>query len=104
MTNAADEVALKEQATQEAIARRQADEDLVWLMNDQRGRRFLWRQMAKANVFSPVFNPDAMVMAWNEGRRNEGLQLLTEINRLCPELYPVMAAENAIQPDEDNQQ
>jgi hypothetical protein len=42
-----------------------------------------------------------MVMAWNEGRRNEGLQLLTEINRLCPELYPVMATENAIQPEEE---
>jgi len=104
MNNAADEVALKKLATREAIACRQDDEALVWLMNDPRGRRFLWRQMSKANVFSPVFNPDAMVMAWNEGRRNEGLQLLTEINRLCPELYPVMAAENAIQPEEDNHQ
>ena len=104
MNNAADEVALKEKATREGIARRQADEDLVWLMNDQRGRRFLWRQMSQSHVFIPVFNPDAMVMAWNEGRRNEGLQLLTQINRLCPELYPVMAAENAIQPEEDNNQ
>lgn len=65
-----------------------------WLMTDKRGRRLVWGQLVRAGVFGLSFSSDALVMAFNEGRRNEGLALLAKIHSLCPELYTVMISEN----------
>jgi hypothetical protein len=75
------------------LARKEEDSDLKWLMKDRRGRRIVWRQLSKAGVFQSSFNTSAMTMAFAEGRRNEGLNLLSEIHRLCPTLYTVMVEE-----------
>ncbi|MBT2339526.1 MULTISPECIES: Bbp19 family protein [Pseudomonas] len=75
--------------------------DFRWLMNDERGRRFMWRLMGHCKVFEPSFNPHGGIMNFNEGQRNVGLFLLGEVNQLCPALFPVMAAENAPKPVED---
>ena len=81
--------------------RQQEAADFRWLMNDHRGRRLMWRLMAQCKVFEPSFNPHGGVMNFNEGQRNVGLFLLGEVNQLCPALFPVMAAENAPKPVED---
>lgn len=100
MTNASDERALQRQERADKLAQRQEVDDFLWLMNEPQGRRFVWRLMARANVFGAVFNTHGGVMNFNEGRRDSGLFLLGEIDRLCPELFAVMAAENARQRDE----
>lgn len=100
MTNASDESALQRQERENQLAQRQADADFKWLMSEPQGRRLVWRLMARCRVFEPVFNTHGGVMNFNEGRRDTGLYLLGEIDRLCPELFAVMAAENARQPDE----
>lgn len=69
-------------------------EAFSWLMADKRGRRLVWGQLVRAGVFGLSFSHDALVMAFNEGRRNEGLALLAKIHSLCPELYTVMISEN----------
>jgi hypothetical protein len=78
-----------------ALIREQEAADFIWLMNDQRGRRIVWRQLAASRVFHSSFDPTAMNMAFNEGRRAEGLRLLAQVHALCPDLYPTMMKENA---------
>lgn len=100
MTNASDESALIDKARREADAREQERADFKWLMGSAQGRRFVWRVMARCRVFEPVFNTHGGVMNFNEGRRDTGLFLLGEIDRLCPQQFAVMAAENARQPED----
>lgn len=76
------------------LNRLQLDEDFKWLMNDARGRRIVWRQLSAAGVFNSSFNPEAMQMAFNEGRRNSGLELLAQVHSLCPDLYTTMMKES----------
>jgi len=75
------------------LARETEDEDLRWLMKCRQGRRVVWRQLDRAGVFRSVFNTNAMQMAFTEGNRNGGLQLLAQINAVCPEFYQTMVSE-----------
>lgn len=101
MKNASDAAALERKALQDRHASKVLDDDFRWMLSDIRGRRIVWNLMARCNVFSPVFNTHGGLMNFNEGRRDTGLFLLAEINRLCPAQFAVMAAEN--QPDEEDQ-
>ncbi len=76
-----------------ALAKQQSDADFKWLMADPRGRRIIWRQLSAAGVFQSSFDPAAMTMAFNEGRRSEGLRLLAQVMELCPDLYATMMKE-----------
>ncbi len=67
--------------------------DVKWLMSSRRGRRILWRLLELSGPFRLSFDSNAMKMAFNEGNRNLGNQLLNEVMTLCPELYPVMVKE-----------
>lgn len=69
------------------------ESDFKWLMGDERGRRIVWRFLDRAGVFRLSFNENPMIMAFNEGIRNEGLRTFTQIHTLCPELYLVMVKE-----------
>lgn len=100
MTNAADERALKDKKREEERITRQEADDFLWVMSQPEGRRFVWMLMRRVNVFGAVFNTHGGVMNFNEGRRDSGLFLLGRIDRLCPELFAVMAAENAPKRDE----
>ncbi len=75
------------------LAQQQQDEDFRWLMSDQRGRRIVWRLLSDAGVFHTSFNPEALTMAFKEGQRTAGLQLLAQVHRLCPDLYTTMMKE-----------
>lgn len=77
------------------VARKQEADDFMWLMGDPRGRRIVWRQLAAAGVFQSSFDPTAMTMAFNEGRRSEGLRLLAQIHAQCPDHYVTMMKEQS---------
>lgn len=86
-----------DQAAAEAarkLAQQQEAADFLWLMEDQRGRRIVWKQLSSAGVFKTTFNPDAMTMAFSEGRRTAGLELLSIVHSLCPQLYHTMMKES----------
>jgi hypothetical protein len=83
------------EAKRQALAKKQEAADFQWLMNDPRGRRFVWRQLAAAGVFLSSFDPAAMTMAFNEGRRSEGLRLLALVMEQCPDLYATMMKEQS---------
>lgn len=75
------------------LVQQQQDEDFRWLMSDQRGRRIVWRLLSEAGVFQTSFNPESMTMAFKEGQRTAGLQLLAQVHKLCPDLYTTMMKE-----------
>ena len=78
--------------------------DFKWLMGDSRGRRFMWRTMGSCRIFQGSIGPTDAITNFNEGQRNVGLLLLSQVNDLTPELYAVMAAENVEQPADDQPQ
>jgi hypothetical protein len=75
------------------LAQQTEMDDVKWLMSNKRGRRIVWRQLEQAGVFQLSFNATAMVMAFNEGRRSEGLRVLAQIHKSCPEQYVTMMQE-----------
>lgn len=86
----------QEQAASELRAKRKQAEqvaDLKWLMGHRAGRRIAWRLMADAGVFRSTFNASGSVMAFNEGKRAAGLQLLGEIMEHTPDAFTVMQRE-----------
>lgn len=83
----------KEQEAAAALDREKAIADFKWLMADPRGRRIVWRQLADSGMFISSFDPTAMRMAFNEGKRNEGIKLLAKVHEHCPDLYSTMMKE-----------
>lgn len=77
------------------LASKQEAADFTWLMNDPRGRRIVWAQLALAGVFRSTFDPNPIQSAFNEGNRNHGLRLMTQLLSLTPEQYHTMTKENA---------
>ena len=63
------------------------------LMSNMAGRQFLYTKLAAAHIFVTTFSPNALIMAFNEGERNRGLDLLNDIMAYCPEQYVVMMRE-----------
>lgn len=83
-----------DKAAKGKLAQETEEGDIKWLMSSKRGRRIVWRLLSQAGVFQPVFHPTAMVMAFQEGKRNYGLQTLTAVNTHCSDLYTTMMKEN----------
>lgn len=68
-------------------------EDIRWLMDDARGRRFVSRVLEATGVFRSTFDANHAVMAFSEGRRNEGNRLMTLVMAHSPQLFFVMLKE-----------
>ncbi|MGA9070077.1 MAG: hypothetical protein WB424_07475 [Terracidiphilus sp.] len=83
----------READTRKQSARDVQIADLKWLMSSPRGRRFMWRLLDLSGPFRISFDTNAMKMAFNEGNRNLGNQMFSEVMTFCPELYPVMVKE-----------
>lgn len=82
-----------ESETRSKLVQQTEIDDVKWMMSNKRGRRIVWRQLERAGVFLLSFNTTAMTMAFNEGRRSEGLRLLAQIHATCPEHYVTMMQE-----------
>lgn len=89
------EAARREEQQRSRVLQMQEHEDLKWLMGSKRGRRFMYRLLDRAGVWNLSFNTNAMTMAFNEGRRNEGLALTNKLMIACPEQWALMVKENA---------
>lgn len=76
----ADEVVAREQ-------RRRELDDIKWLMAHPQGRRFVCRLLEEAGVNRTSFNHSGSLMAFNEGRRNLGLFVQSEVLQAAPEGY-----------------
>jgi len=68
------------------------DADLLWLMNQREGRRFVWRLLQVCHLYETSFTGTSATF-FREGERNVGLQVLADVTRLCPDLYARMVGE-----------
>lgn len=69
-----------------------AKNDLVWLMGEARGRRFIWRLLDKAGIYRTSFTGNSTTF-FNEGQRNLGLWVQAMLIEHCPEKYFAMLNE-----------
>jgi hypothetical protein len=83
----------KDAATKARQLNKEIADDIKWLMKERRGRRVALRILEAAGVFQLSFNTNSMQMAFNEGRRSEGLRLLSQLHEHCPDQYQLMIQE-----------
>jgi len=78
----------------EKLRRQESSEaEAFKLLMEQRGfRAFVWRLLGEAQVFQPIMTGNSYTFM-NEGKRQMGLWVLEQINRLCPDLYVTMTKE-----------
>lgn len=77
----------------EAKAAAQLKRDTRAVMGTPEGRNFVWHLLGQAGIYRSSFNPEALAMAYSEGRRNAGLQLMDILMTHCPEQYVKMTTE-----------
>lgn len=75
------------------LRKEREDDDLKQVMSTECGRRFIWKTLSASGVFGVSFTSDPYITAFNEGRRNKGLELFNDVMSVCPDLYLVMAEE-----------
>jgi len=67
--------------------------DLLAVMSTAQGRRFIWRLLSESGVYRTSFSCDIALMSFNEGKRNIGLELLSELVSNCHSSYLKMVEE-----------
>lgn len=72
---------------------RQRREIVTGIMSLPAGRAWMLERLEQAHIFSSSFNGNALHMAFAEGERNVGLQLLNDIMFACPDYYITMMRE-----------
>lgn len=82
-----------EKATKAQLAAQTEVDDLLWLMSDKRGRRFMWRLLSESGIYRTSFSTEALHMAFNEGQRNRGLALVGSVMQHCPDRFTEMQKE-----------
>jgi len=92
MSNAADSGQVRKAEKREKILRRRESDDVKYVLGSQQGRRLLWKYLCEAGVYKTTFTGNSTTY-FNEGRRSLGLQILTDIDEECPELYLLMKQE-----------
>jgi hypothetical protein len=75
-------------------AQRAEVRDIAAVMDIPEGRRVTHRLLTQAGVFRTSFAVDPCQTAFNEGQRNLGLWLLSQIMLHTPEQYALMLKEN----------
>lgn len=81
-------------AQAQVLDKRNEVDELLWLMSDPRGRRFVWRLLQGFGVYQLSYvQGDPAHSAFNEGRRNEGLKLMSLLLQHCPARFTEMQKE-----------
>ena len=79
----------------EGKAKRKREQDAVDLfavMSTHEGRRFVWRILESAGLYRLSYTGNSETF-FNEGQRNVGLKLLSELQKVTPEEYLRMTQE-----------
>jgi hypothetical protein len=83
-----------ERDEQEAKRRRARElKDIKAVMGTIEGRRVVWSILDSAGIFKTSFTGETNSTIFNEGQRNGGLRLFSDIMESCPDLYLNMADE-----------
>jgi hypothetical protein len=63
------------------------------LLSSREGRDWMYALLEQCHTFTSSFSSDPLQMAFSEGERNVGLQLMAVIMRACPHRYNEMMQE-----------
>lgn len=66
--------------------------DLIWLMSEKEGRRFMWRLLSFTGAFRNPYTGDNTTF-FKCGMMNVGQKYLGDIHQYCPDLYNIMVKE-----------
>lgn len=91
--NAGDAGQVKKAGDKEAARRQIEKSDLMWILADPRGRRFIWRLISRCGVFKSSFTGNSTTF-FNEGTRDVGLWATAEVVEVRPEAYLEMMVES----------
>jgi len=95
MTNAASERSIRKRNKQILADRETNTTVITTLMHTVDGRRWIWLTLERLAVFRADEGLDPLRMAFDKGIRNEGLRLLADVTRICPNEYIRMTQENS---------
>ena len=79
----------------EGKAKRKRDQscaDLLSVMATHEGRRFVWRILEGTGIYKLSYTGNSETF-FNEGQRNVGLKLLSELQKITPSEYLKMTEE-----------
>lgn len=79
MRSTTDEESIQRLTEREKNAQDAFQAALEQVLSTVAGRHVLWHYLSKAGVYRPSFSSDPLVMAFREGSRNFGLDMLTDI-------------------------
>lgn len=87
--------AQREQKAEDAKRDQQAEiDELLWLMSDKRGRRWMWRRLSECGIYRISYTGgDFAATAFAEGRRTVGLNLIVQLMQHCPDRFNEMQKE-----------
>lgn len=92
VNNAADENQVKSAKKDEKWKERQIEDDLKHLLKSPHFRRYVWRYLGVAGVFENSFTGNNTTF-FNEGKRNIGNKIMSEICEIAPDAFVLMMQE-----------
>lgn len=90
--NASDPQQIAEVESKARRKRDQDNEDLLAVMSTHEGRRFVWKILESAGLYKLSYTGNSETF-FNEGQRNVGLKLLSELQKVTPDEYLRMTQE-----------
>nr|DAK96346.1 MAG TPA: hypothetical protein [Caudoviricetes sp.] len=70
---------LEAKKRKDSLLEEQKKADFEWLMSEKRGRRIVRHLLEDAGIWRSTFHESQSISAFNEGRRNMGLKLLSNV-------------------------
>lgn len=84
---------LKETEDQARRRRKRELNDISKVLDIVEGRRLIWRLLSETGVYRSSFTQDSLQTAFNEGRRDIGLVILTDMNLAKPGAFAQLQRE-----------
>lgn len=100
MKDVSDPKQVKDASKKSIHRQRGIDNALKAMMEHRATRTWLFDLLEFCNVYRSSFSTSGLIMAQNEGQRNVGLKVLSDIMRVSPQQYVSMLQEQK-EPDED---
>ncbi len=91
--NAGDERQVNLRRRQAGRKEKQKGDFLARVLSEKEGRAWLWSLLEFTGPMRSSFAGDPYQTAFNEGQRNVGLKIMSDIMKAAPEQYAVMAEE-----------
>jgi len=93
VANAADEDQVQNADVVVKDREKQADNDLLSILEMPSGRRWMWNFLGECGIFKDIPIDNHAVMAGMLRERAVGLKILKNIERVCPKMFDLMREE-----------